>query len=931
MDDAPRSSRLFVTRRLPWILAIAAFAVFSATLNPWIGLQSLRPVVDAAGWSFESAFTQPLHQIFGSLVSALAGKSFPWVANLLTAVSAAGVLYLLARCVALLPHDRRHEERIREPSDIGLLTLPLAWVPPVLASLLLAFQYLFWEHATSYTGEMLDLLLFAWCVRSLLEYRLDRRESRLLTVAFLVGAGIADNWAMIGFAPLFLTAIVWNRGLTFFNLGFLVRLFAAFLLGLAVLLLIPVLASKTGRFDDGFWVLLKGVLGLKKTQLLLLPRGRFLFMSLLMLMPLAAFSIRWNTPSGTGIDRLATTLAWQLLKLLWFAACLVAAFDIGFSPRQMGYGVPLLTFSFCASLAVGYVSGYYLLVGTTQPEARFGRDLGGLGQVVFRGLAGVVVAATVLVPATLIYRNYRVIRAENSRALHDYAMTMLAPLRDTDAFVYSDDAVLASALTAGHASIGATNSLLIVNGRLAPSKDYRQFLAQRQGSRWPGLGPIAAARENVAGLWLSLAVEAARSGRMYFTTPVFSFFAEPFDFRPTGPLQAAVVRRALLETPPLEAELEGVRRFWSEVNPSLEAVIRDRATGASNAVAVGALWSRTANASGVFFQKSGLLSDAARSFGQALLLNPDNAAAKVNQIVNQALAAGKPVPPEAVKAWDGQSGLLDLQGPVDEPEFLRIFGGTLLAQKDDLVRRAAIGFDRAWKLSPTNRYNRFGFITAALGLGDVASATNALNSLRRESATGVWADAERSQLAEVEARVRIALNDLKSAEAPLLEARRLQPQNAEANDLLSYLYLVLGRPDDALAVTVDWENAAPGEQGPLSRRALILLQGGKHAAAAETLTRILDVSPENTLARVNRAISRLMLNQLSEARSDYQRILKDGNDTFQVRFGLAEVARLEKAPAEELKQLERYLELAPGGTDEFTNVVQRIASLRSGR
>ena len=82
---------------------------------------------------------------------------------------------------------------------------------------------------------------------------------------------------------------------------------------------------------------------------------------------------------------------------------------------------------------------------------------------------------------------------------------------------------------------------------------------------------------------------------------------------------------------------------------------------------------------------------------------------------------------------------------------------------------------------------------------------------------------------------------------------------------------------------------------------------------------------------VNRAISRLMLNQLSEARSDYQRILKDGNDTFQVRFGLAEVARLEKAPAEELKQLERYLELAPGGTDEFTNVVQRIASLRSGR
>jgi len=931
MDDAPRSSRLFVTRTLPWILAIGAIAVYLATLNPWIGLQSLRPVVDAAGWSFESPFTQPLHQVLGWLLARVAGRGFPGAANLLTALAAGGVIHLLARSVALLPHDRRHEERIRGTSDIALLTIPLAWVPPVLATLLLAFQYLFWEHATAYTGEMLDLLLFAWVVRNLLEYRLDGREPRLLVVAFLVGIGIADNWAMIGFAPLFLVAIAWVRGLAFFNLGFLVRMTAAFLVGLGLLLLIPVLASASGRLDDGFWPLLKGVVELKKIQLLLFPRGRFLFLALLMLAPLAAFGVRWNTPSGTGIDRLATTLAWQLLKLVWFAACIAMAFDTGFSPRLLGYGVPLLTFSFCASLVVGYVSGYYLLVATAAPDSRHESDIRGPGAALFKVLAGVVLLAVVAVPGALLFRNWRVIRAENGRGLHDYVLTMLAPLRGQDAFVYSDDPVLATALVAGDAAFGATNGLLVVNGRLAPSREYRQFLAGRLGMRWPALATIATARENVAGQWLSMAIDAAKAKRMFFTTPVFNFFAEPFDFRPVGSLQGALVRQGLLEVPPAEAEIEGIRQFWKEVSGSLDAVVRDRATGASNAVWMGALWSRTANASGVFFQQAGKLQEAGKSFEQALLLNPDNAAAKANRIVNLALAAGRNVPAEAVKAWDGQPGLLDFHGPVDEPEFLRIFGGALLAQKDDLVRRAALGFDRAARLSPTNRFNRFGFIKAALSLGDLASGTNALARLRADTGSGVWTDVEKSELAEIEGRVRIAVGDLKSAEAPFLEARRLNPKNGEANDLLSYLYLVLGRPDEALAATAEWEKVAPLDQGALSRRALILLQVGKHAAAAETLTRILDVSPENTLARVNRAISRLMLNQLAEARADYQRLVKDGAETFQVRFGLAEVARLDKQPAEELKQLERYLELAPSGTAEFTNVTQRITALRAGR
>jgi hypothetical protein len=97
------------------------------------------------------------------------------------------------------------------------------------------------------------------------------------------------------------------------------------------------------------------------------------------------------------------------------------------------------------------------------------------------------------------------------------------------------------------------------------------------------------------------------------------------------------------------------------------------------------------------------------------------------------------------------------------------------------------------------------------------------------------------------------------------------------------------------------------------------------------LTKVLDRDPDNSVARVNRAISRLLLNQLPESKGDYERLIKDGRETFQVRFGLAEIARQQKKPADELKNLERYIALAPTNTAEHTNVVNRLAALKAAR
>ena len=73
----------------------------------------------------------------------------------------------------------------------------------MLAVVVCGLQLTFWEHATNFTGEMFDLLLFAFVIWSLLEYRLDEREGRLYLAALVYGAGMAENWAMVGFFPVF--------------------------------------------------------------------------------------------------------------------------------------------------------------------------------------------------------------------------------------------------------------------------------------------------------------------------------------------------------------------------------------------------------------------------------------------------------------------------------------------------------------------------------------------------------------------------------------------------------------------------------------------------------------------------------------------------------------------------------------------------------
>src|ERR1700722_4496909 len=202
----PRKS--FAVRILPWLLGVAMLGIYCLTLNRWVTLLNMNAVAVASGWTWQPQLANPLLYLVTMPFHGFAPAAIPVALNVFTAACASLVLMLLARSVSLLPQDRTELQRERERSDFSFLTGWPAFFPPILAVLFAGLQLTFWERATNFTGDMVDLLLFAFIVWLLLEYRVDEKPWRLMVAALALGAGISESWAFIGFFPVFLIVLI---------------------------------------------------------------------------------------------------------------------------------------------------------------------------------------------------------------------------------------------------------------------------------------------------------------------------------------------------------------------------------------------------------------------------------------------------------------------------------------------------------------------------------------------------------------------------------------------------------------------------------------------------------------------------------------------------------------------------------------------------
>ena len=958
----------FVPRFLPWLLAAAALAVYWFTLNRWVSLPDLEGVARISGWTWLPELANPLLFLVTCPFRWLPATQVPIALNVFSAVCAAATLGLLARSVALLPHDRTDAQRRRERSDFSFLTIGSAWLPPILAVAVCGLQLTFWEHATNFTGDMFDLLLFAFVIWLLLEYRLDERAGRLYLAVAVYGAGMAENWGMVGFLPVFIAAIIWIRGLAFFNLRFLQGMVLCGLAGMSLVLLLPIWAVVSGKIPGAFgWLALKSSLVpqynvLKYFFLAVIHPQQYFEVLLLVvayLIPLFVLAIRWQSSFGDS-SQMGMALAsfmFHVVHAIILFICLWLVFDPTFSPREKGFG---LTFYYLIALSVGYYSGYFLLV--------FGKKASGRSQpppppspLQFLNpflVAGVFVLAALAITG-LVYKNTPQVRRVNDDTLSQYASFVEENLPQGGGVLLSDDPRHLFLVQAALVRDGRGKEFVPVYTQWLAYPAYHEFLHRRFPQRWPDTTVPAETTNNVSPLHIiGLLTMLATTNELYYLHPSFGYYFEQFCLEPHGLVyKLQLLPHDTLLPPPLDQnQIADNETFWSRVEdqavPAIEREITPpdpdapRTLGQRllthlhvvreqnpNAVIAGTFYSRDLDFWGVQLQRAGKLGKAADCFETAQKLNPDNIVAQVNLQFNQALRAGRRVPVDPAKVTRDQFGkyhdwneVIDANGPFDEPSFC-FADGVLLAKENLLIRQAVMPLARVCELDPN--YLPVRLLLAQIYL--ISRLPDRALEVLHEPLT----HPEKFSLTDSNS---IELNILAAGAcfqetnfaqgARLLESEiNRHPDNKDLLTATVQAFVMRGLFTNALAVLDRKLKLAPDDPTALFGKGYVCIQLHAYDDAIAALTRVLAIQTNNPDARFNRALACLDSGQLDAARADYRQLQQTYTNSFPVAYGLGEIAWRKHETNEAIRNYKIYLANANTNTAEATNIILRLREL----
>jgi tetratricopeptide (TPR) repeat protein len=891
-ETETKSQRNFVVSWLPWLLAAGMLGVYLLTLNPWISPNNLHQVADAGGWNWQAKVFGPVIFLITYPFHWLPPRLLPLAMNLLSAVFAAITLGMLARSVALLPHDRTHEQRQREQSAASLLTLRTAWLPPVLAVLVCGLQMSFWENAieiTGLSGEMLDLLIFAYCIRCLLEYRVDRRESWLVRFALVYGVGMANNWAMIGFFPAFLAALIWIKGVGFFNLRFMLRTLALGLAGLTLILLLPLVASIS--HSATFGQVLRSVLSTSKFVLFnYIPKDVFVLLALTSLLPVAVIGIKWSSFFGdtSPLGIILATTVFHIVHALLLLACIWVALDPPFSPRlkgQMVYNLPFLTFYYLGALSVGYFAGYFLLVfGKKLVKTRKPTHIA--MRLLDFGASAAIWILLFTVPVLLVYKNLPNISKNHSADFAKYYTLVEQHLPAQGGVVLSDDANRLLLLEAHLNKIGRQRDYLLIDTTLMPQDArYIRFLDKKYPQyKLRNLVNLLNPQLDPMGL-IQLLRDLSKEHGIYYLHSTVGYYLEEFYQQPMGliyQLKSYEVGGSLLRPPLQNREIEENQVFWKKIDgevlpPLIEAVQKSSEplkpslpqTIMENlhlvkeqdrqAMLLGRYYSRAINYWGVELQKAGLAEKATQYFDRAAQLNPDNVSAQINQQFNKDFLAGKKTaiaPPKRIEDKFGKHRnwveVIEEDGPFDEPNFCMELGATLASGNWPLYRQAIQQFERV---------------------------------------------------------------------------RALAPDNLDASFWLAPLYFQTRSYSNTLVASERILTRMTNQPSALYFKSLSLIQMHEYGQAIPTLTYLVNLQTNNYEARLNRGIANLQLGNLEAAKSDYEAVAKVSPQAYQAFYGLAEIAERNKNTPDAVKNYKLYLTNAPPNTEEAKLVHARLKNL----
>jgi tetratricopeptide (TPR) repeat protein len=974
---------------LPWLVAAVALVLYLVTLNHWVSLSSLQQVSRVSGWTWQPELTAPVFWLVTFPFRWLPAHTVPLALNLFAAICAALTLALLTRSVALLPHDRSLKQRQKEHSAFALLSIPAAWVPPVLAAMVCGLQLSFWENGTVASADMFDLLLLAYAVRCVLEYRIADRESWLLRASLAFGLGMTNNWAMAGFFPAFLVTLVWIKGLRFFDLRFLARMGLCGLAGLALYFVLPLVAWLGDGASVPFWSALKFNLASQRYALLSLfrfcnqNRVEGLLLALPTLVPLIIIGIRWPSFSGdtSKLGIALATLIFHLVHGLFLCVLVWIALNPPFTPRSRGYG-PFLSYYYLGALSVGYCSGYFLLLFRGKPQR--GRRISPNVRLLNNVISGAIWLLLLLAPAALVYRNLPQIRITNGPVLKHFAALMAEALPPKRAVLLSDDPRRLMLLHAYAVRSGRGEEDLFLDTAALASPDYHRFLAKKYPRVWESNPPKSIVQRADPILLLRLISPLVQANDVYYLHPSFGYYFE-FYYPETHGLVYKLVPYStnLLFAPLPNSELIAENEsFWAKTDKQalqpLEAVIAPPRGGKgpgilknlmeqahltkesnSDVATVAGFYSRALDYWGVEMQKSGQLTNAAAHFERALDLNPDNLVAQVNFECNKNLLARRKSAVQVSKSIEDQFGkyrkwddILSENGPFDEPNFCYEQGRVLVGS--NLYRQAAAQFDRVITLAHEN-------IVARIWLGQLyiisampSQALKLVNQVHDDPELSKVAQTNRVELLFVEASAHLALEDVRGAEGAVQAALRQNSGDADllatamqvymkygsyfdnllatktGSDTNTYAQMRYGCYSNALMAVEQQLTAAPTNMNVLINKGFICMQIGAYDQAIPPLTKVLAMDTTNSSARLNRAIAYLRGDKLEAAQRDYEVLQKAFPSAFQIYYGLGEVAWRKNDTNAAIRNYQFYLANAHTNTAEARLVSARLKELQPG-
>jgi tetratricopeptide (TPR) repeat protein len=964
MEHEVSPEKKFVPVFLPWLVAAGALAVYLATLNHWVSLSSLSQVANVSGWNWQPELSGPFLWLVTYPLRWLPARLIPMALNLFTAVCAALSLALLARSVALLPHDRSHDQRLKERSEFSMLSIPTAWAPPVVAALVCGLQLSFWGSATVASADMFDLLILAYAIRCLLEYRISGRDSWLLRASLTFGLGMTNNWVMIGYFPAFLMALVWIRGLSFFDVRFLVRMFLCGSAGLLLYFALPLAASLGDTSSVQFWPALKHNL---TTQKLILQtflgfcnhnRQEGLLLALLSLVPLFSISIRWPSHFGDSsqVGIALTTVIFHLIHALFLVVLLWVALNPTFSPYSRGYG-SFLTYYYLGALAIGYCTGYFLLLFREGPERR---GVSPAANLINKTVTAVIWLLVIVTPVILVLRNASQILTTNGPILKQYTALLAQSLPTQRGVLLTDDPRRSFLLQAYSAETGVGKDYLILETDWLQWPDYHRYLKKQHPQLWESNPPKALARRAEPLMLTQLLIHLAQTNSIYYLHPSFGYYFELFYPEPHGlvyklNLFPTNVLFAPLPDKDLIAENEA---FWAKADgqalqPLLAVVAPPRSgkeaglldslaekahltrESSRDATMLAGFYSRTLNYWGVKAQQCGWLTNAAAHFERALEMNPDNLVAQVNLECNKKLRAGLKGAVQVSKSMDEEFGryrtwdqIITENGPFDEPNFCFIAGRVFVS--NNLYRQGAAQFERVIALAPENLYARIWLAQLYVMSRLPDKALNLVEQIRSQPSLQDAARTNRTELLFVETAAHLAQSDVKGAEAAVQATIQQYPGDESLLATASQVYMRYGCYSNAL-LTMDQQLAlSPTNLNILVNKGYACIQAGAFEQAIPPLTQVLAVQTNNYSALLNRAICYLRASQLDPAQRDYEILQKVFPTAFQIYYGLAEIAWQRKDTNSAIRNYQLYLANSKTNTAEAKIVSERLKGLTSG-